>query len=300
MTMQSPNRIENPDQLSVRLEAFAIAHLDQAPAATERMRSFINLEAQRTLSARLVADDASLLSQLGRLFRRPVLALAGMLVGLALVTSGTLAASAPGGPLYGPRLWAETLTLPSDANARASAELARLQTRLDEATSAAANGNSGAVSAALEAYRETLADTLAAAGNDPTREQRISTELGRHLAALAALAGPPGSASSAIGQAVVRTEDKIKTIIRTSGQPNNPSNPGGSNNGNPNGGLNPGPAGPTSKPPDPNPGQPGATSKPPDPNPGQLQGDPNPEKPADSARPGYTPDPNKVLPTPGG
>ena len=142
----------------------------------------------------------------------------------------------------------ETLTLPSDANARASAELERLQSRVDEATTAAASGNGGAVTAALDAYRQTLPDASAAAGGDLTREQHLSAELGRHLVVLEALAGGgPTNAQAAIDQAVQRTEGKINAVIGTPGQsggapkpgnpdPGSPGDPGHTPNpGNPNG-----------------------------------------------------------------
>ena len=72
-------------------------------------------------------------------------------------------AAAQGGPLYGVWLWFEEVTLPSQGRSRTDADVARLQHRLDEAQQAALNGNAGAVSAALAAYRETVDDAISAA-----------------------------------------------------------------------------------------------------------------------------------------
>src|SRR2546423_1007474 len=74
-------------------------------------------------------------------WRRASFALAAAtLAGLMLGTS-VFAASSAGGPLYGTRLWLETATLPSDANARAAAELQRLQSRLGDTADAAVRGD---------------------------------------------------------------------------------------------------------------------------------------------------------------
>ena len=160
----------------------------------------------------------------------------------------------------------ETLTLPSDTNGRAAAELHRLQARLDDATAAAANGNGDAVTAALDAYRQTLAGASAAAGADPTREEPLVAELGRHQAVLGALAGRvPPTAAAAIQQAVQRTQDKINAIIEAPSQPGRAANPGQ-------------PSG------TPKPGQPGGAA-----NPGSAGHSPDPGHPTNPSDPGKTP-----------
>ena len=81
--------------------------------------------------------------------------------GIALAASlgvgamaGTAFAARPGGPLYDARIFAETLTLPSDPSARAVAELDRLKDRLHEIGEAARSGDAVGAMAALAAYED--------------------------------------------------------------------------------------------------------------------------------------------------
>ena len=308
MTMDRQDDWGNDGEFRARLDAYAASRLEPDPAATARTRATVMVQAHSILGAARVAGDATGPGLFRRLFRRPALAASAALLGLAVVAVGTVAASGPGGPLYGARLWVETLTLPSDAGARASAELDRLQARVDEATAAAASGNGSAVTAALDAYQQTLAGAFAAAGNDPTRDQRLAAELGRHLAVLEALASQvPASAGLAIDQVVQRTEGRINAIIGAPGQSNGtPGQSGGApGQGNPNPGNangTPGQPNGTPKPGNsnsgtPNPGSPGRA-----PNPGQPNGTPKPgnSNPGSPGDPGHTPNPGNTNGTPPG
>lgn len=304
-------------ELGARLEAYAESHLEPDPAATARARAAVMAEANRVLGASRIAREAAGPGLLRRLFQRPALAATAAVLGLAVLAGGAVAASGPGGPLYSARLWVETLTLPSDTTARAAAELDRLQARLDDATAAAASGNGDAVTAALDAYRQTLADVSALAAGDPTREQHLIAELGKHQAVLEALLlSVPGPAQASIDRAVQRTQDGIHAVTATPGQPGGNPNPGNPNGtppaarpdatqkpGNPNPG-NPNPT-PTSG--NPNPGQLGPTTKPGNPNgtpdPGRPNGTPAPGNPDHSPKPGHSPNPGgpaTMPPPPGG
>jgi len=288
MTMDRQDDWGDDGELRARLDAYAASRLEPDPAATARTRATIMSDARLGRGAPRTVDDVAGPGLLGRLFRRPALAAMAALLGLAMVAGGTVAAASPGGPLYGARLWVETLTLPSDTTARAAAELDRLQARLDDATAAAANGNGEAVTAALDAYRQTLADAFTVAGSDPTREARLYAELGRHQAVLLAVAArvpatAAGAIQAAIQQAVQRTQDKIDAIMVAPTQPATTPNPGNPNPGNPG---QPNPGQPTGTP---NPGNPDKTSKPGHPgkapNPGSAGHTPNPANP----NPGKTP-----------
>ena len=262
-------------ELRARLDAYATSRLEPDPGATARARATVMAQARLGRGDTRTVDNAPGSGLLGRIFRRPALAATAAMLGLALVAGGTVAAAEPGGPLYGARLWVETLTLPSDTNGRAAAELHRLQARLDDATAAAANGNGDAVTAALDAYRQTLAGASAAAGGDPTREEPLVAELGRHQAVLGALAGRvPPTAKAAIKQAIQRIQDRINAIIEAPSQPGRTANPG-----QPNGTPNPGQPGRTA-----NPGQPGRTA-----NPGSVGHSPDPGHPTNPSDPGKTP-----------
>jgi len=290
-------------ELGARLEAYAESHLEPDSAATARARAAVMAEAHRVLGAGRIAREAAGPGLLRRLLQRPALAATAAVLGIVVLAGGAVAASGPGGPLYSARLWVETLTLPSDTNARAAAELDRLQARLDDATAAAASGNGDAVTAALDAYRQTLAAELALAAGDPTREQHLIAELGKHQAVLEALVlSVPGPAQASIDRAVRRTKDGIEAITQTPGRSGGnptPGNPAGT----------PPAAGPdaTQKPGNPNPGKPTATSTPADPNgapaPGRPTATPAPGNPDHSPKPGHSPSPggpNGTPPPPGG
>ena len=309
-------------ELGARLESYAESHLEPDPAATGRTRAVLMVDARRILGAAPVAGAAPISlgrtgpGLLGRLFRRPALAATAALLGLAVVAGGTVAASGPGGPLYGARLWVETLTLPSDATARAAAELDHLQARLDDATAAAANGNGDAVTAALDAYRQTLTDASSLAAGDPTREQHLIAELSRHQAVLEALTTSlPTNAAAAIHDAIQRTTDRIDAITQAPGQPVGSPTPGQPaatpNQGKPS--HSPNPSGPNGTPTPggidatPKPGNPGHSPDPGKPNgspkPGSTDATPKPGNPDHTPNSGHTPNPGgpaKSPPVPGG
>jgi hypothetical protein len=190
------------------LQAYAAANLEPDPGAAGRTRKAIMTAAVARSAA--VAPTAgpppirAVAARRGRLRpglfpwlrRRPVLALVGAGALLVAATGTTLAASTAGGPLYPVRLWAETLTLPTDPMARTNAELARLRSRLDETTAALGRADAGAAAAALDAYRAELADARAAAGSDPARLTAVAVELSRQrqqVEALERTATPAGN-----------------------------------------------------------------------------------------------------------
>ncbi|MEO5939725.1 MAG: hypothetical protein ABIZ72_02315, partial [Candidatus Limnocylindrales bacterium] len=79
----------------------------------------------------------------------------------------------PGGPLYPARVWVETVTLPSDAAARATVELGRLQARLDEALVAAALDKHRAVLAAVATSLADKGNATAAAAVETSIQRAI-------------------------------------------------------------------------------------------------------------------------------
>ena len=322
MTVDRQDDWGDDGELGARLESYAESHLEPDPGATARTRAVLMVDARRILGAAPVTGAAPISlgltgpGLLGRLFRRPALAATAALLGLAVVAGGTVAASGPGGPLYGARLWVETLTLPSDATARAAAELDHLQARLDDATNAAANGNGDAVTAALDAYRQTLADASSLATGDPSREQHLIAELGRHQAVLEALLHQvPTPAAAAIREAVERTQARIDAITPAPGRPLGSPNPGQPaatpDQGTPGRTPNPGGPNPTATPGGvtgtPKPGNPGHTPDPGKPNGSPRPGSPDPTpqlgKPDHTPNPGHSPNPGgpaKSPPVPGG
>ncbi len=211
--------------LGPALDAFADGHLRADPERTGLVRARV-LAAARAEARRAAAAPPARRRWFGvpRPMRAPVLAAAGLLLAAALA-GGVLAGSAPGGPLYGARLWLEEQLLPAAPQARDDAQLDRLDDRLDEARQAAEQGDVGAVIAALEEYRRTAEDALGSTGDDAARREHVAAQIARHVAVLQALmAGVPERAAAAIGAAVDRTEVRINEMLEG---PKGPGSPGG-------------------------------------------------------------------------
>jgi len=280
-------------ELGSLLDAYAADRLRPDPEATARARARLLAEARRAAGPRSERRAPAALPgrpQTGwRIVRAPAVAAALLLLAGLLAAGAVVAGSGPGGPLYGLRIWAEELTLPADPAQRGEAELAHLEARLAEAREAAANGNGGAVTAALEAYRRTADAALEAAGDDPGRRERLALRLGLHVAVLEALLGEvPGRASEAIQEAVERSEEKVEEIL--SREPGKPV----------------GPAGPEATPrPTPKP-RPEATPRPtppgrPEATPAKSEATPRPTpkpKPEATPKPSKSPPPNRPTPAP--
>jgi hypothetical protein len=293
-------------RLRRRLEAYAHTSLSPDLVATSRMRARVLAVAHRR--ADLARADAALTVVGGRgiavstpiadrrarrmrsdraRLRRPLAALLAAAVVLGGGT-GTVLAARAGGALYEPRVWIETLTLPSQPSERAVGELSRLETRLREADEATRSGDTAAAAAALTAYERIMdsASEAAIAAQDEVAVAILQAGVGRNVEVLQALALQlPAGAAEAITRAVERAVDRSESAIdriRAAG----PSNSGGSGGSGGPGGQ----ADPTSKP-----------TRPPTPEP-----TPKPTKepdagPTDPAGQGAPPEPKKTpkpVPTP--
>ena len=170
------DRDGDEDELARRLTAYAEARLSPDLSATTRMRARVmaaahhqaalaRADADRAAMAAAVAAEAQADKTRRMSWRRPLTALlaAGLTLGVGV---GSVAAAQAGGPLYGARIWAETLTLPANASERAQAELHRLEDRLAEAGAATAAGDVNAANAALEAYAAIVNEATVGTGND--------------------------------------------------------------------------------------------------------------------------------------
>lgn len=202
--------------------------------------------------------------------RRPafVLVATGLLLAASL---GTVAASAPGGPLYDLRVSSEELFLPAAAVDRIEAQVARLDGRLAEASGAAARGDGEAVRASLAAYAR-IADAAAASPpDDPGVAAAMALRVRAQVGDLAELVIEPASEPEraraetaarallgALGDTWPAPDPGAGPLATPSqgGATGNPGAPGGSGGpgepGGPgaSGGAGPGgPGGPTSSPP---------------------------------------------------
>ncbi len=217
--------IENPfddttanSEVERLLTAYAAARLDPSREAAERARGTVIAAAR----SRHVGAGGPFFSRGNRLVAAALLA-AALLVGL---TGATLAA-APGSAFYGLRLWVENVTLPTEANARADAQLALLAERLSEVEDASANGDANAVAAALAAYRAEVADLLATVDSDELRLARLEAVLGTHLVALRTLSSHvPEQARDAIENAIDNSSNAVDKVHESQGKP--ASSPGSS------------------------------------------------------------------------
>ncbi len=222
------------DDVAHRLAAYAAARLSPSPAATARMRAQV-MDAVRETPARTARGSSEPVSMAAhrRTPTRPRRALAALMAAAlsVLLLTGVAFASGPGGPLYGLRLWVETVSLPSEPGARTDADVNRLDARVDEAVGAARNGNGSAIAAALAAYREILQDALDSASQVNARNDRLEAALLRHQLILATLlANAPDPARDAIEKAIERSDEAVKGM---SGAGQGGSQGGGNGGGKP-------------------------------------------------------------------
>jgi hypothetical protein len=223
------------DELALRLEAYASARLEPRPAATARIRTALIEE------ARMRALEETIGSRPHRHAAGPRRLVALLLAaGLTLATAVAVsAASAPGGPLYGARIWLETATLPADASARALERVGQIEERLLDAERAAESGDVNAIAAAIQAYREAVADALAEVGTDADRLARLEAALGLHVAVLEALADKvPAAAADGISRALEASQKAVDKIEHT---PKGPPATGPAVEATPKPGKTPGP-----------------------------------------------------------
>ncbi|MBA3235525.1 MAG: hypothetical protein H0T59_05980 [Chloroflexi bacterium] len=205
-----------------RLEAFGDLRLTPTAETAARMRAEVMSVANRRLSRPLGPDSEPAVRPATTSFvmarrspahgfgwHRPFAVVVAAALALGAVTGATDAARA-GGPLYEPRIWAETLTLPSSGVARATAEVARIEARLVEARAAVAAGDAVGAVAALVAYADIVGEATSASDGDPATSDVIEVGVGRQLALLTKLAGVvPVQARAAIEHAMASSTNAL-------------------------------------------------------------------------------------------
>jgi hypothetical protein len=207
-------------EIERRLDSFARARLSPDPQAAARMRARVMREARLRFAAPMPLSPTSevvALRRSPRRTRRLGLSVLAAAVWLGVMV-GSISAAQAGGPLYGARMWIENVTLPVDATARATAELARLDDRLTEVIAAAARGDAGAVQAALDAYRAIADTAIATAAGSDALEALVSKALDAHLAVLTGVADKltargNDTAASAVQAAIERTIARNRAAI---------------------------------------------------------------------------------------
>ena len=192
----------------LRARVLAVAHRHADLARADAGLTVLSGPAATTGTPLLAARAQELLSAAGHRRRRGLQRVVGVVVAASLaavLAVGGVLAARPAGLLYDARIWAETLTLPSDPSERAVAELGRLEQRLREATEASRSGDAAGAIAALEAYQSILDQASAAAilAGDDVATAVIQTGVGRNLEVLRGLVDRvPEQASTAISRAL--------------------------------------------------------------------------------------------------
>jgi hypothetical protein len=202
------------------LSDFARARLTPSAASKARSRARVMREARLAFADQAGQAAAAADREVVRLARRrKALRRAGALAFAAalslIAVGGALAASTAGGPLYGARVWLETVTLPADGSGRAAAEIARLEARMAELEAAVASGDRVAAAAALEAYEQIADEALLAAGTDVAAIDRLEAAFDRHIAVLRRVADQvPPQAAESINRNIERAIDHNDAAIQ--------------------------------------------------------------------------------------
>ena len=232
MTDRRPTDDRPTDELARRLEAYAEARLSPDAATSTRLRSRVMRAAHRadapapSLAPSEVPSPAIVVPFRPRGPRIVTALLAAAL--LLAAFAGAAVAARPGGPLYEARLAVEAAFLPTDPGARAAADLARLQARLDEARAAAAGGDAGAVLAALDAYQDLVDEKASAAGHSVEHDTALEDALGHHLDVLnGLLTQVPDAALPGLERAIERSDRAVERIHERGPDPEPGSGPGG-------------------------------------------------------------------------
>jgi len=294
------------DELARRLEAYAEARLSPELSASSRMRAHVMAAAHRHAAlaqadrdrAAAAAAEATRIRRSGRSpWRRSATLL--LAAGLTLAVGvGSAAAAQPGGPLYPVRIWSETLTLPTEADARAHAELKRLADRLAEAAAATAAGEVNAANAALEAYDAIVLEATEGVGDDVSAAATLESGVRSNIDVLTVLAARVGNdqASEAIQRALERAIDRSDSAIdKIHGKPDD--TPGNGPDDNP--GNGPKSTGGPDRTPNPNKPSPDPADKTPKPHPTPPDPNTNAQSTAEADRtPGVGP--SSVPPGAGG
>jgi hypothetical protein len=202
------------DEMEQRLRAYADARLSPTRDAVECMRATIVARAAAQAATRDVQRPFGALIRGSWWPIRSRRAVGALLA--ACLTVGSAAAvfgAVPGSPLYGTRLWLESLTLPSSGDARVAAQVAQLDQRDAELEQASLADDGGAVKAALAAFDQEIANAVHDAGNDPGRLAHLEAELQKHIAVLRGVeATAPASAVPAIEAAIAASSKAIQEI----------------------------------------------------------------------------------------
>ncbi len=285
----------DPDPEDPRLTASRAAVLGAFAATTDRANALQGAPGR-------ALPPAGAAPEIRRGGHRPALVLiaAGLLLAMSL---GTVAASVPGGPLYGARVASEELFLPGSPDDRTRAQVERLDARISEASAASVHGDAGSTVAALRAYAAIAIESADGGPVDAPTAAELAVRVRAQLEVLSMI----GAGDPALDGARLEAQVAARLLLGALGEPGGgpgpgpgpsgtgeplpssiPSTRGSQKPGTPGatgGPGTPGGAGPPSPGPTAPPAPAGATGPPASPGPAKTPG----PTPRPSAAPGSTP-----------
>ena len=201
------------EELLRELRAYAGARLSPDVRTSQRMRVAV-LEQGRTV--RPARQPFLVRLTVLRLVRAATMV---ALVAVLAVGTGATAglAASPGGPLYGARLSFEDAFLPSMGLARTVAQVSQIDERVDEATAAADEGDTGGVTAALSAFEVKVSGAVHDAGRDPAKLVHIQDAVSMHLPTLQSLLATRPRFAAIIEQAIRASHEALDQIDHDAG-----------------------------------------------------------------------------------
>lgn len=225
--------------------------------------------------------------------RRPALVLVVTTL-LVAMSIGAVAASAPGGPLYGLRVASEQLFLPGSPDDRFRAQVERLDARISEASGAAARGDGEAARAALVAYARIATEAATGAPFGESTGAQLALRVREQIEVLARI----GADDRALDRVSTEGQAAARALLGVLGEPGEGPGPGPSGTGEPSPISTPSPSG-SHKPDAPGAsGGPGSSASPgPTASPNGPVASPSPAGtggPEATSGPGKTPDPGQT------
>jgi Domain of unknown function (DUF5667) len=213
------------DRLEDLLDAYADARLMPRGPVLSRIRANVLAEAAAVSAASVRRPQLAEPRRAPRWavaspFTRRAIAF-GFAAMLTIGTSAAVFAAPPGSPFYNARVYIETLTLPTQVDARLEGHERLLEERIAEAEAAAARNDAPGLAAALAAYQAEVDAASADIGDDAARLAHLESELAKHTTALSALATTLPDESS-----IERAIDKSSTAIaklKAKGSPPHPT-----------------------------------------------------------------------------
>jgi hypothetical protein len=227
---EADDRMIGMSQLADVLDVYAEQRLSPTSPVLARMRAHVLAEVAERQAAAEIAEQHDVLVLPWRRKMRNRLIAVGMAAAMTIGITASVVAAPPGSAFYSARVWLETAFLPTNAAARTAAHEDRLEQRLHEAEIAAANGDAGAVAAAIAAYNDEVEAALADVGSDPDRLAHLEDVLGKHIAVLTALqALVPSQAAGAISHAIDVSSNAQERVVKAHDHHGKPDAPPGQN-----------------------------------------------------------------------